>query len=418
MGIRPASMLPLAAAALLQVLLHASAPASAHRPLLLGPVGGKVYHTAETALAVPWVTSSWSVKRVVECDAPFFWMKFTAEHANQDLHITAGVPALPGLAGLRVGLALFGPGLPPYNASRLGIPTPPVAPGQKQGMVRISSPADQTTCGFLENEVSKRFYKPSDFKAAGRRCAYYEPHGGSTLWITTDKNATLPVKGATYYLLSFLDGRKTTGRYTVAVANWGEDEDFKRPYQAPAGNRDAAAGGAAAGAGAAAEARCCGGGTGGAKGAAGAAASAAVVNVASCPLFSAFGCDAQKAPAASVPSPPVRTKAPEAARKLLDQGWTYVDVQTPEEFNEVHAPGSVNVPLMLPGAAGGRESKPDFLERMAKLFLPCSKIVVGCRIGVRSAAAAELLKGRFADIVSLDGGILAWKAAGLPVQSQ
>lgn len=47
-------------------------------------------------------------------------MKFSAESANQDLHLTAGTPAAAGLAALRPGLALFGPGLPPYDASKLG----------------------------------------------------------------------------------------------------------------------------------------------------------------------------------------------------------------------------------------------------------------------------------------------------------
>jgi hypothetical protein len=42
------------------------------------------------------------------------------ERPNQDVHITAGVPAAPGLAGLRPGIALFGPGLPAYDASKLG----------------------------------------------------------------------------------------------------------------------------------------------------------------------------------------------------------------------------------------------------------------------------------------------------------
>jgi hypothetical protein len=43
-----------------------------------------------------------------------------AERANQDVHLTAGTPAVPGLAATRPALALFGPGLPPYNASSLG----------------------------------------------------------------------------------------------------------------------------------------------------------------------------------------------------------------------------------------------------------------------------------------------------------
>lgn len=56
-----------AAAALRCVALAlALGAACAHRPLLTGPTGGADYSTWQTALAVPWVTSSWSVKRIAD----------------------------------------------------------------------------------------------------------------------------------------------------------------------------------------------------------------------------------------------------------------------------------------------------------------------------------------------------------------
>jgi hypothetical protein len=51
---------------LLLILAFVAPRAAAHRPLLTGPVGGAAHSTWEAALQVPWVTSSWSVKRVVE----------------------------------------------------------------------------------------------------------------------------------------------------------------------------------------------------------------------------------------------------------------------------------------------------------------------------------------------------------------
>ena len=146
---------PRAALLLLALALAAPRAARAHRPLLSSPVGGAAHSTWQGALPVPWVTTSWSVKRVVEvragagarartaaaagsapgpglcalrrhqitpppqCGAPVFWMRFAAERTSQDVHLTAGTPAAAGLAGTRPALALFGPGLPPYNASAL-----------------------------------------------------------------------------------------------------------------------------------------------------------------------------------------------------------------------------------------------------------------------------------------------------------
>jgi 3-mercaptopyruvate sulfurtransferase SseA len=42
-------------------------------------------------------------------------------------------------------------------------------------------------------------------------------------------------------------------------------------------------------------------------------------------------------------------------------------------------------------------------------------VVTVCRAGTRSAEAAEMLRGEGFDAESLDGGLLAWKWAGLPL---
>ncbi|KAI8475572.1 MAG: hypothetical protein J3K34DRAFT_403701 [Monoraphidium minutum] len=369
------------------------------------PVGGKAYHTWQTALEVPWVTSSWSVKRVVECDAPLFWLKFTAERAGQDVHLTGGAPAAPGLAAARVGMALFGPGLPPYNASQLGFPAPPAKQGY--GMLRVSSPADQSNCDFLVNAVSQKHYKPAQFAGVGRRCAYYEPFSKSNLWITADANVTLPgPKGGVYHLASFLDGRKASGRFTVAVANWAEDEDFVRPHVTAKGNRNVSWSDGAA------VSTCC-----GARAARAGAAAPKAGDVSGCPAFSAFGCDAPPKERASAPRKAIASVAPAAAAALLQQGWRFLEVRAQEEVVAGgRVAGSANVPLLTLGATGQREENPGFVDQVKALFPPCARIVVGCQTGRRSLAAAALLAGAFAELVSMDGGILEWKAAGLPVE--
>ena len=85
-----------------------------------------------------------------------------------------------------------------------------------------------------------------------------------------------------------------------------------------------------------------------------------------------------------------------------------VDVREPEEFvGELgHVPGSLLVPL-------------DALQqRLPKLLGYVERdIVMVCRAGARSATAGAILRGAgFRRIVNLEGGMLAWSAAGLPVQ--
>ena len=120
--------------------------------------------------------------------------------------------------------------------------------------------------------------------------------------------------------------------------------------------------------------------------------------------------------------------SPAEAKDLVDAGYTYVDVRSEPEFEEVRPASSVNVPLMHRGP-GGMTPNPDFLAVMTKAFPKDAKIVVGCKGGNRSLRAAQmLLQAGFTDIIDqragMDGardafGSLSekgWTAAGLPVE--
>ena len=81
-----------------------------------------------------------------------------------------------------------------------------------------------------------------------------------------------------------------------------------------------------------------------------------------------------------------------------------IDVRTPEEFAERHLEGAINVPL-------------DSFDPAALPDTGGAERVLYCRSARRSAEAAEKLAdatGR--DAVHLEGGILAWEKAGLPVE--
>jgi sulfur dioxygenase len=84
-----------------------------------------------------------------------------------------------------------------------------------------------------------------------------------------------------------------------------------------------------------------------------------------------------------------------------------IDVREPEEFTGElgHIEGSLLVPL------------DSLARRLAKLqgYLERTVVVV-CRAGARSASAGAILRGAgFRHIKNLDGGMLAWRAAALPV---
>ncbi len=79
---------------------------------------------------------------------------------------------------------------------------------------------------------------------------------------------------------------------------------------------------------------------------------------------------------------PTQRVDPKQASALLQQGWTYVDVRTEQEFEAGHPGGSVNVPL----------SSPDFLAVMKANFPHDAKLVIGCLLGGRSARACQVLE--------------------------
>lgn len=82
-----------------------------------------------------------------------------------------------------------------------------------------------------------------------------------------------------------------------------------------------------------------------------------------------------------------------------------LDVRTPEEFAEGHIPGAINVDVM----------EGDFLQKAVAAIPDSKDVALYCRSGRRSADAAELLKGKGYNVTDLEGGILAWEEALLPV---
>lgn len=85
-----------------------------------------------------------------------------------------------------------------------------------------------------------------------------------------------------------------------------------------------------------------------------------------------------------------------AAHALVAKGAKLIDVRTPEEFSDGHIPGAINVPLDTLG------------QRLDAIGPKDAAVVVYCRSGGRSAAAARQLRGLGFTAVSDLGGMSAW----------
>lgn len=102
----------------------------------------------------------------------------------------------------------------------------------------------------------------------------------------------------------------------------------------------------------------------------------------------------------------VTLASPEEAHLLVEQGDVEVlDVRTPQEYAEGHLEGATLIDFY----------EPDFAERIAELDRD-KEYVVYCRSGNRSGQATKLMADQgFTAVTDVDGGIVAWEAAGLPV---
>lgn len=82
-----------------------------------------------------------------------------------------------------------------------------------------------------------------------------------------------------------------------------------------------------------------------------------------------------------------------------------LDVRTPGEFETLHLPGAVNVPLDLLGEQGA-----------ALRAVASEPFVLVCQSGQRARRAEQALRAAgLPNLYVLDGGVGAWAAAGLPV---
>lgn len=129
---------------------------------------------------------------------------------------------------------------------------------------------------------------------------------------------------------------------------------------------------------------------------------------------------------------PYTHKKPSAAKALLDgpDGWIYLDVRTPEEFQAGHVVGAYNIPYAMRDRGGRMAPNEEFAAVVKRNFPPDAKLIVGCASGVRSIHACQILEGEgYSTIVNMECGLSGargnsgeivepgWQAAGFPCET-
>ncbi|PWC03409.1 rhodanese-like domain-containing protein [Agromyces badenianii] len=96
----------------------------------------------------------------------------------------------------------------------------------------------------------------------------------------------------------------------------------------------------------------------------------------------------------------MRSTTPNDVHAIADA--VILDVREPHELVQARIEGTIDIPLG------------ELVERVAEVPGDTTVFVL-CHAGGRSAQAAQYLEAQGIDAVNIDGGIIAWYRAGLPV---
>ncbi|CEJ16000.1 Inner membrane protein YgaP [bacterium YEK0313] len=101
----------------------------------------------------------------------------------------------------------------------------------------------------------------------------------------------------------------------------------------------------------------------------------------------------------------LRIITPEQAKRLLDEGAILIDIREADENARERIPGAHHLPL-------SKVDESDLPAHEGK------RVIFHCRSGARTTSNAQRLTGKVAEdceAFSVEGGLNAWKKAGLPV---
>ncbi len=92
------------------------------------------------------------------------------------------------------------------------------------------------------------------------------------------------------------------------------------------------------------------------------------------------------------------------AHQMYQDGTFVLDVRTPEEWNDFHAPNTTLIPL-------------DELAARVNELPKDQPILVVCRSGNRSKTGRDILVQAGFNATSMEGGLNAWRDSGYPTVS-
>jgi len=123
-------------------------------------------------------------------------------------------------------------------------------------------------------------------------------------------------------------------------------------------------------------------------------------------LLAALAAVAATACGSAVDEAVFETVEPAAFNKLVEGGdVVIVDIRTPEEYSGGHIVDSAMIDF----------NDPSFRARLGELDKGAHHLIY-CRTGNRSAQALPIFKELgFTRVTELDGGIIGWAEAGLPL---
>ncbi|MBB5934055.1 rhodanese-like domain-containing protein [Streptomyces zagrosensis] len=102
-------------------------------------------------------------------------------------------------------------------------------------------------------------------------------------------------------------------------------------------------------------------------------------------------------------------KMPEVEAAAVPADGFLLDVRENDEWAAGHAEGALHLPMG------------EVVDRFGELTDAVTdgrRVHVVCRVGGRSARVAQYLIAQGLDAVNVDGGMLAWRAAGRPMVSE
>ncbi len=93
-------------------------------------------------------------------------------------------------------------------------------------------------------------------------------------------------------------------------------------------------------------------------------------------------------------------------QKLTEPNTVLIDVRTPQEFNEGHIAGAINMDFY----GNNFEAQINSIDKS-------KTVLVYCKSGNRSGKAVSIMvKQNFKNIFDLSGGITNWMASGKPIE--